>query len=129
MKLSIKFLKNVANVNTYQYVSQWNISEGSSHTLYFQFVDKLKDDLRYLSQATVINSVKVTFLNIDEASEIEKTAVQAFSDDKSIWRITLDSDEVPNSGAIKVAITEDGQEKKFRVEQAIVVELLDAGSC
>jgi hypothetical protein len=129
MKLSIKFLKNVANVNTYQYVSQWNISEGSSHTLYFQFVDKLKDDLRYLSQATLIDSVKVTFLNIDEASEIEKTAVQAFSDDKSIWRITLNSDEVPNSGAIKVAITEDGQEKKFRVEQAIVVELLDAGSC
>lgn len=129
MKLSIKILKNVANVNTYQFAPQWNISEGSSHTLYFQFVDKLKDDLRYLSQATVIDSVKVIFLNIDEAYEIEKTAVQAFSDDKSIWRITLNSDEVPNSGAIKVAITEDGQEKKFRVEQAIVVELLDAGSC
>jgi hypothetical protein len=129
MKLSVKFLKNVANVNTFQYASQWNISEGSSQVLYFQFIDKLKDDLRYMSQATLIDEVSVIFLNIDEASEIIKTATQAFPDDKSIWTITLDSDEVPNSGAVKFSITEDGQERKFRVEQAIVVDLLDAGSC
>jgi hypothetical protein len=129
MKLSVKFLKNVANINTFQYASQWNISEGSSQVLYFQFVDKLKDDLRYMSQADTIDEVSVIFLNIDEASEIIKTATQAFPDDKSIWTITLDSDEVPNSGAIKFSITEDGQERRFRVEQAIVVDLLDAGSC
>jgi hypothetical protein len=129
MKLSVKFLKNVANINTFQYASQWNISEGSSQVLYFQFVDKLKDDLRYMSQADTIDEVSVIFLNIDEASEIIKTATQAFPDDKSIWTISLDSDEVPNSGAVKFSITEDGQERKFRVEQAIVVDLLDAGSC
>jgi hypothetical protein len=129
MKLSVKFLKNVANINTFQYASQWNISEGSSQVLYFQFVDKLKDDLRYMSQADTIDEVSVIFLNIDEASEIIKTATQAFPDDKSIWTITLDSDEVPNSGAVKFSITEDGQERRFRVEQAIVVDLLDAGSC
>lgn len=129
MKLSVKFLKNVANVNTFQYASQWNISEGSSQVLYFQFVDKLKDDLRYKSQATVVDEVSVTFLNIDEASEIIKIATQAFPDDKSIWTITLASDEVPNPGAAKFSITEDGQERRFRVEQAISVDLLDAGSC
>jgi hypothetical protein len=129
MKLSVKFLKNVANVNTFQYTSQWNVSEGSAHVLYFQFIDKLKDDLRYMSQATIIDYVSITFLNIDEASEIVKEATQVFLDDKSIWSITLQSDEVPNSGAIKVAISEDGQEKRFRVEQAIVVDLLEAGSC
>ena len=129
MKLTVKFLKNVANVNNFQYASQWNISEGSSHTLYFQFVDKLKDDLRYMSQATIVDYVNITFLNIDEASEIIKEASQVFQDDKSIWSITLENDEVPNSGAIKVAISEDGQEKRFRVEQAIVVDLLETGSC
>lgn len=129
MKLSVKFLKNVANVNTFQYTPQWNISEGSANTLYFQFIDKLKDDLRYMSQADVIDEVTVTFLNIDEASEIIKIATQVFPDDKSIWSITLGSDEVPNSGAAKFSITEDGQERKFRVEQAISVDLLDAGSC
>jgi hypothetical protein len=129
MKISVKFLKNVANVNTFQYASQWNISEGSSQVLYFQFVDKLKDDLRYMSQADVIDEVSVTFLNIDEASEIVKVATQAFPDDRSIWTITLESDEVPNPGAAKFSITEDGQERRFRVEQAISVDLLDAGSC
>ena len=82
-----------------------------------------------MSQADTIDEVSVIFLNIDEASEIIKTATQAFPDDKSIWTITLNNDEVPNSGAVKFSITEDGQERRFRVEQAIVVDLLDAGSC
>lgn len=128
MKFSVKFLKNVANVNTFQYTSQWSISEGYSHTLHFQLTDKLKDDLRYLSQADEI-SVSVIFLSIDETSEITKIATQSFSDDKSIWAITLDSTEVPNPGAIKIMVTEDAEEKIFRVEHAITVDLLDAGGC
>lgn len=128
MKLSAKFLKNVANVNNFQYADQWDISEGSAQRLYFQIVDKLKEDLRYMSQATAV-SVTVTFLSIDDDSEIVKTATQAFADDKSIYYIDLASDEVPNSGAVRFSIDEDGEERKFRVEQAIVVDLLEAGGC
>jgi hypothetical protein len=128
MKLSAKFLKNVANVNNFQYADQWDISEGSAQRLYFQIVDKLKEDLRYMSQATVV-SVTVTFLSIDDDSEITKSATQAFADDKSIYYIDLAADEVPNSGAVQFSITEDGEERKFRVEQAIVVDLLNAGGC
>ena len=129
MKLSAKFLKNVAGVNNFQYTDQWDIAEGSVQKLYFQIVDKLKDDLRYLSQATILGPVTVTFLSIDESSEIIKTATQEFSDDKSIWYIELDVNEIPNSGAVKFSITEDGVESKFKVQQAIVVELLDSGGC
>lgn len=129
MKLSAKLLKNVANVNCFQFVSEWDISEGSANRLYFQIVDKLKDDLRYLSQATVIDSVTVTFLSIDETSEIVKTATQAWTDDKSIWYIDLAANEVPNPGAVKFCITEDGVASKFKVQQAIVVDLLESGSC
>jgi PDZ domain-containing secreted protein len=129
MKLSAKFLKNVANVNTFQYADQWDMAEGSAQRLYFQIVDKLKDDLRYMSQATVIDSVTVTFLSIDDDAEIVKTAVQPFADDKSIWYIDLTAAEVPNSGAVKFSITEDGVTKTFRVAQAIVVDLLEAGGC
>jgi len=128
MKFSVKFLKNVANVNTFQYTSQWSISEGYSHVLYFQITDKLKDDLRYLSQATDLD-VSVIFLDITESSEIIKVATQPFNDDRSIWSITLDATEVPNPGAIKIMITEDAEEKVFRVEHAITVDLLDAGGC
>jgi|AACY02.1.fsa_nt_gi hypothetical protein len=129
MKLSAKLLKNVANVNCFQFAVQWDIAEGSAQRLYFQIVDKLKDDLRYLSQALVIDEVTVTFLSIDDATEIVKTATQAWSDDKSIWYIDLTASEVPNSGAVKFSITEDGAQTQFKVDQAIVVELLEDGGC
>lgn len=128
MKLSVKFLKNVANVNNFDYSSQWDIAEGSSQRLYFQLIDLHQDKLRYMTQATVY-SMSVTFLSIDEQTEIIKTATQAFIDDKSIWYIDLLSTEVPNTGAVKFSITEDGVESKFKVEQAIVVDLLENGGC
>lgn len=128
MKLSAKFLKNVSNINTFQYVNQWDISEGSANRLYFQIIDKLKDDLRFITQATTY-SVSVTFLSIDTSAEIVKSATQAFADDKSIWYIDLTASEVPNSGAVKFSITQDSVESKFKVEQAIVVDLLENGGC
>ena len=128
MKLSAKFLKNVENVNSFQYVSQWDISEGSAQTLHFQIIDKQKEDIRYMPQDAPI-TVKVFFLSIDDDQIIEKTAVQSFVDDKSIWKIELLASEVPNSGAVKFSIDENGVEVKFKVEQAIVVDLLDNGGC
>jgi hypothetical protein len=128
MKLSAKFLKNVSNINTFQYTNQWDISEGSANRLYFQIIDKLKEDLRFMTQATAY-SVSVTFLSIDTNSEITKSAVQAFADDKSIWYIDLSASEVPNSGAVKFSITQDSVESKFKVEQAIVVDLFENGGC
>ena len=129
MKLSVKFLKNVADINNFQYAGEWDIAEGSTHRLYFQIVDELKDGLRYISQATVIDAVTVTFLSIDDDTEIVKTATQAWSDDKSIWYIDLAVDEVPNSGAVKFSITEDGVQSQFKVPQGIMVELLESGGC
>jgi hypothetical protein len=83
-----------------------------------------------MSQATLIGPITVTFLSIDDGSEIVKTATQAFADDKSVWYIDLLATEVPNAGAVKISITEDGVvTHQFRVEQAIVVDLLNAGSC
>jgi hypothetical protein len=128
MKLSAKFLKNVSNINNFQYVNQWDISEGSANRLYFQIIDKLKDNLRFITQATTY-SVSVTFLSIDSNSEITKSATQPFADDKSIWYIDLAANEVPNSGAVKFSITQDSVESKFKVEQAIVVDLLENGGC
>ena len=128
MKLSAKFLKNVVNVNTFQYVTQWDISEGSAQKLFFQIIDKHKEDLRYIPQDAPF-VVKVTFLSIDDDAIIEKTAVQSFTDDKSIWEIELLATEVPNTGSAKFSLSENGVEAKFKVEQAIVVSLLNDGGC
>lgn len=129
MKLSAKLLKNVENVNNFQYADQWDIAEGSSYRLYFQLIDTLKDGLRYISQATLIDAVTVTFLSIDTSTQIVKTAIQPYADDKSIWYIDLAVNEVPNPGAVKFSITEDGSQRQFKVDQAIVVDLLESGGC
>lgn len=128
MRLSCKFLKNVADVNNFQYTDQWDIAEGSAQELYFQVIDKNKEDLRYMSQANVF-SVDVTFLDIDTDEEIVITATKPFADDKSIFKVDLTVDQIPNSGAVKFALTEDGTTKTFKVDQAIVVTMLNDGGC
>lgn len=128
MKLSVKFLKNVYDVNSFQYTDQWDIAEGSAQELYFQVIDKNKEDLRYMSQAAVF-SVDVTFLDIETDAEIIVTATSPFADDKSIFKVELTDAQVPNSGAVKFTLSEDGVDKQFKVEQAIVVDLLDNGGC
>lgn len=128
MRLSCKFLKNVADVNNFQYADQWDIAEGSAQELYFQVIDKNKEDLRYISQAGSFD-IDVTFLDIDTDAEIVITATKPFADDKSIFKVDLTVDQVPNSGAVKFALTEDGVTKTFKVDQAIVVEMLQNGGC
>lgn len=81
-----------------------------------------------MSQATVF-AVEVTFMDIEETSAIVKTATQPFADDKSIFKISLLSTEIPNSGAVTFKLTQDGVDVKFKVSQAISVELLLDGSC
>lgn len=128
MKLSAKFLKNVTDVNCFQYVSQWDIAEGSAQSLYFQVIDKHKEDNRYITQATAY-SIDVSFLSVDDDSIITIAATQPFADDKSIWKVDLTAAQVPNSGAVDFSLTEDAVVSKFKVGQAIVVELLANGSC
>lgn len=128
MRLSAKFLKNVTGINNYDESDQWSIAEGSAQSLYFQLADKDQDNIRYMSQATVF-AVEVTFQDIEETAEIVKTATQPFADDKSIFKIELLASEVPNSGAVTFKLTEDGIDSKFKVSQAISVDLLLDGSC
>lgn len=128
MKLSVKFLKNVVNVNTFQYFENWDISEGSAQRLYFQIVDLHKEGIRYMSQETPL-LVSVKFPSIDSDIAIEKTATQPFADDKSIWYVDLDVFEVPNPGSVEFCLDENGVVSRFKVAQAITVNLLEDGGC
>ena len=71
----------------------------------------------------------MTFPSIDNLSTIEKAATQPYADDKSIWCVELDADEVPGSGNVLFEVIEDGESNKFKVEQALMVHLLNAGGC
>lgn len=146
MRLSARILKNVANVNQWEYANQAHIQEGQINVFYFQLVDldKIPEidqslalpnfPLRLMPQGTTIG-VKVTFpvLDLEESStdddEFTKTAVQAFTDDKSIWKVTLASNELPGTGSFKVKLTIDGVDQFFLVNNSITVNLLEAGDC
>ena len=142
MRLSGKILKNVVDVNHWRHSSQAFVAEGQINYIYVQLVDldqstKSTNEqsdafpqfpIRYLSQSTVM-SVRANFLNIDEESSYEINASQPFSEDRSIWKFTLNRDQIPAAGNLKITVREDGHDRTFVIRQAIHVDLIDQGGC
>lgn len=140
MRLSTKILKNVANVNNWQYSNQASVQEGQANEIYVQLVDLDKvpgsdkssvlpdNPMRYLPQG-VVNALEATFPSIDDADELVIAATQPFADDKSIWKITLSSTQLPKSGNFKLKLTEDGVDKFILVKNGVSVDLLNVGGC
>ena len=140
MRLNAKILKNVAGVNNWAYANQASIQEGQANEIYFQIVDwdqipgtdksiALPDaPLRYIPQGAVI-SLSASFPSIDSAQEFSVVGTQPFPDDKSIWKVTLLSNQVPKSGNFKIKLVEDGSAKNILAKNALSVNLLNVGSC
>lgn len=140
MRLNAKLLKNVANVNQWQYANQASVQEGQVNEIYIQLVDLDKMPgidkssvlpdfpLRYIPQGAVI-AVQATFPSIDDDLEFSVLGTQPFVDDKSIWKFSLSNTQLPKSGNFKVKITEDGVDKFILVKNGISVDLLNIGGC
>jgi hypothetical protein len=142
MRINARMLKNIIDVNHWQYSNQTRVSEGQANDVYIQLVDldwSVKDTqenlsaftqfpIRYISPASVI-SVKATFLSLDDDQEFEVIATQPFVNDGSIFKFALTSVQVPSVGNLKITVTEDSVDKVFIIKQAIVVDLLEQGDC
>ena len=141
MRLSAKILESVSGINSWKYANQAYVAEGAVNNIYIQLVDLLKtaeinpkskalpdNPLRYISAATVV-SVSATFPSIDDGEIFTVIGVQPFADDKSIWKFTLTSSQLPASGSFQVTLTEDGVSRSFNVQNSIAVELLNSGGC
>lgn len=128
MRLSAQILKNFQNLNSFDKATEWNIRQNEANTLYFQLVDLDQDGLRYIPTGTSV-SVNVTFPAVNPANAITKVANQVNALDKSLWSVNLTDTENPFSGNVQFSITEDGVTKRFTVQQAIVVEMLNQGGC
>jgi len=140
MRLNAKILKNVASVNQWQYGSQAYVQEGQSNEIYLQLVDLDKvpgtdksvalpeNPMRYIPQGSVVTLV-ATFPSIDSAQELVIEAIQPFADDKSIWKISLSSSQLPKTGNFKLKLTEDSEEKSMLVKNGVSVNLLEVGGC
>jgi hypothetical protein len=128
MRLSAKPIKNFANINNFDQATEWNIRKGEENVLYFQLVDLDKDSLRYMPLDPAYG-VQVTFPALNSAGTIVKAAVQANVHDRSIWQVTILSNENPSSGSVQFSLTEGSSTKRFYVLDMAIVESLDIGAC
>lgn len=140
MRLNTKILKNIAGVNNWSYTDQASVQEGQSNDIYFQLVDydqipgndksvALPDSpLRYMPLGTIV-TLSATFPSIDSAQEFSVIGTQPFPQDKSIWKVTLLSTQLPKSGNFKIKLTEDGVDKNILAKNAVSVDLLNVSSC
>lgn len=128
MRLSVKLIKNYANINNFDFASEWTVREGDQNNLYFQIVNLDQDSLRYLP-TNVSYSLQVTFPAVNGDNVIVKTAVQADSLDRSVWYVTLNSTDLPSSGNVQFALTEGTAIRRWGALSALQVEKLNDGGC
>jgi len=116
MLLSVRFLTDVQNVNSWEEVSAVEIYSGDAQTIYFRLIDASLDrsnqgyspaGRRYMAPAT--STLSVTLVNIDDAKQVVRSATQPFSQDPSIWSIPiLASDPIVGSVAMNFVLTQPG---------------------
>lgn len=65
----------------------------------------------------------LNFPNIDQEEVLAVNAVQADPNDSSIWKVSIPSGQIPNSGNVLFAITEGGKTRRFSAGNLISVEM------
>jgi hypothetical protein len=133
MKLSLRMLDNVAGINNFEFVNQVLMTEGDTPQIYFQLVDLAKDRAeqgfdpagrRYVPAFGA--TLQVTLDHIDQARKVVRSASQPFSQDPSIWAVTLlPTDKLRGTVNLKVALTEGSQVTQGMLQAALNVDGLD----
>lgn len=116
MLLSCRILKDVANVNSFEYDLAAKITAGDTVSLYIQLIDAsvhTREDGFYPSgrryMPVVGATLQVTFDNINDAKKVTKFASQPFAQDPSIWKIdVLSTDPIKGTVNIRLSLTESG---------------------
>lgn len=130
MRLSVKLLKNVDSVNSFEFTDVLWAREDQENTLSVMLCDQDRAGLRYISPEAPANlSLVAIFPSINSEKTYTIDCVLLDQDDKSIWQIVIPADKVPASGAIKFIYTEKLKVSKFIVPGALSVELLSIGNC
>jgi hypothetical protein len=114
MLLSIRFLNDVSNVNSFEYASNVEFHAGDPQAISFQLIDASLDrpeqgfvpaGRRYMPPAA--STLAVTFQNLDDAKRFTRAATQPFPLDPSIWQVpVLASDPLVGTVRLKMVLTE-----------------------
>lgn len=116
MNLSARVLKNVANVNSFDYSTQLEFSQGEAVTVYLQLIDRNKDvsgqgfnppGRRYVPTSGA--ALRVAFGGIE--CTYFRDATQPF-DDPSIWAFPiLATDKIRGTISIRFRLAEGEAER------------------
>ena len=126
-------LKNVQNVNSFEYSEQVKLRQGNASVIYFQLADQdqIGSDgrpLRYMPESGA--SVSVTFSSITTAYTVTKTATQPYSNDTSIWCVSINTTDRIAQGNMTFQLTESSAGVRTgMILNAIVVESLNTSFC
>lgn len=131
MLLSARFLIDVANVNSFEYSPQLEMSVGDAQTMYFQLVDSSIDrsehgfspaGRRYA--APVGSTLAVTFVNVDDAKQFNRSAVQPFPGDLSMWSVPiLSTDPLVGSINLKMVLSEPGRKLSVTFTPGVMLRM------
>lgn len=114
MQLSLRFLTDVSSVNSWEPVYSVELYSGDSQTLHFQLTDASLDRAeqgfrpagrRYVPPAG--SFLKVTFMNLDDAKKVVRSATQPYAQDPSIWSVPiLSSDPIKGTSFLNLELKE-----------------------
>jgi hypothetical protein len=122
-------LNSVASVNAFDWAEQVEFTQGDTADIYFQLIDASVDKAvrgyvpagrRYAPAAGATMSVKLD--NIDDAIALTRAATQPFTNDPSIWKLSVVStDKIIGTCALAITLTEGVKVTRGRVEAAVLI--------
>src|SRR5690606_26598625 len=83
--------------------------------------------LRYIPSQTATLEMEFDSLYDDEKFTVN--AINPFPEDKSIWKVSMSDEQIPNSGNLIIHLTENGTTKRAVIRSVIYVELSEIGGC
>lgn len=131
MLLSIRFLNAVANINSFEHAPQLEMSSGDAQTVFFQLIDASLDRAesgfspagrRYCPPAS--STLSVQFVNVDDAKQFTRFAVQPFSGDTSMWSIPiLSTDPLLGTTNLKLVLQEPGRRLNVNITPGVMLRV------
>lgn len=114
MLLSVRFLNDVASVNSFEPTTEVRFNKGSSQIVYIQLADASLDSpnqgfspsgRRYVPPAGSLLTVLLS--NVDDAKKVSRVATQPFPGDLSMWSFpVLATDPLNGTVAMQFVLQE-----------------------
>ena len=133
MFLDGTMLSNVQSVNSFLRANQVSVRVGNPGTLYLQLTDGDQTDmngysLRYTPAAGA--TMTITVDNISGSNNlINRAASQPYTQDPSVWSVTILSTDVLRNGNLYGTLTEGAVVRTFVIENALSVQSSNQEFC